>query len=147
MEKQAYYVDTNIWLNLFKKEENLYTGRAYWKIAQDFLEKIMFSDDKEIIYSGLILKELMYKLTRKEFREKELFMKREPRCRFVILVSGDYTFARKLEFEFGFEISFYDCLHITVCRRIGAILITRDNKLLQCAQRYIQAFKPEHLLP
>ena len=144
---KSFYLDTCIWLNLLKKEGDSTKGIPYWRIAKDFIEKVIFSDDKEIIYSGLILKEMKFKLRNDEiFKEKELFFKEEIKFRFVKTVEEDYSFARKLESELMYELSFYDCLHIAICRRLNLVLVTRDADLIKFARRYVQVSKPENLL-
>ena len=144
---KLFYLDTCIWLNLFKKEGDSTKGTPYWRIAKDFIEKVIFSDDKEIIYSGLILKEIKFKFKNDEiFKEKELFFKEEIKFRFVKTAEEDYSFARKLESELMYELSFYDCLHIAICRRLNLVLVTRDADLIRFARRYVHVSKPENLL-
>jgi predicted nucleic acid-binding protein len=109
MAQKSFYVDSCIWLNLFKKEENANKGVKYWKIAKDFIEKVMFSNS-EIIYTGFVLKELKFKLSEDEFNEKMLFFKGEQSFRFIKATDEDYSFAQKLESEFNYEISFFDAL-------------------------------------
>ena len=143
---KLFYLDTCIWLNLFKKEGDSTKGIPYWRIAKDFIEKVIFSDDKEIIYSGLILKEIKFKFKNDEiFKEKELFFKEEIKFRFVKTAEEDYSFARKLESELMYRLSFYDCLHIAICRRLNLVLVTRDADLIRFARRYILVEMPEHL--
>ena len=65
MVQKSFYIDTCIWLNLFKKEGDPSKGVPYWKIAEDFIDAIMFSQDKEIIYSGFVklkLLDLLYQV-------------------------------------------------------------------------------------
>jgi predicted nucleic acid-binding protein len=146
MAQKSFYVDACIWLNLFKKEGDPTKGIPYWKIAEDFIETIMFSQDKEIIYSGFVLKELKYKLEESVFKEKVLFFKEEEKIKFVKADEEDYSFARKLESELSYELSFFDCLHIALCKRLNLILITRDDILIQFAKKHIEVQKPEDLL-
>ena len=146
MAQKSFYMDSCIWLNLFKKEGDPTKGVPYWKIAEDFIETIMFSQDKEIIYSGFVLKELKYKVEETVFKEKVLFFKEEEKIKFAKAEEEDYPFARKLESELSYELSFFDCLHIAVCKRLNAILVTRDDILIQFAKKYIEADKPENLL-
>jgi len=63
----------------------------------------------------------------------------------VNVVEEDYSFARKLESELFYELSFYDCLHIAICKRLGLILVTRDKELLRFAKKHVTAEKPENL--
>jgi len=146
MIQKSFYVDSCIWLNLFKKEGDPTKGIPYWKIAEDFVAKIMFSKDKEIIYSGFILKELKIVLNNEKlFKEKLLFFKEE-KFNFVKATEDDYYFARKLESELKYELSFYDCMHIAICKRLNLILVTRDNYLIKFARKYISINKPEELI-
>ena len=146
MEHKSFYLDSCIWLNLFKKEGDPTKGVPYWEIARDFIEKVMFSKNEEIIYSGLILKELKFKICNENIlKEKLLFLKEEDKFKFVEVTEKDYSFARKLESELKYELSFYDCLHIAICKRLNFILITRDKDLIRIARRYIIVEKPENL--
>ena len=139
-----FYLDSCIWLNLFKKEGDETKGIPFCKLAKDFIEKIMFSEKDEIIYSGFILKELKHILSEKEFNEKLLFLKNE--FKFIKATEKDYDFARKLESELKYEISFFDCLHIAVCKRLDLVLVTRDELLIKYAKDLIKVNKPENLI-
>ncbi len=147
MEHKSFYLDTCIWLNLFKKEGDSSKGVPYCEIARDFIEKVMFSKNEEIIYSGLILREIKFKIGNKDIlKEKLLFLKEEDKFRSVEVTEEDYSFARKLESELKYELSFYDCLHIAICKRLNFILVTRDKDLIRIARKYISVEKPENLL-
>jgi len=146
MEHKSFYLDTCIWLNLFKKEGDFSKGVPYWEIARDFIEKVMFSKNEEITYSSLIIKEIKFKISNENIlKEKLLFLKEEDKFRFVEVTEEDYSFARKLESELKYELSFYDCLHIAICKRLNFILVTRDKDLIRIARRYILVEKPENL--
>jgi len=141
-----YYLDSCIWLNLFKKEGDASKGKPYWQIANDFIEAVLFSEDEEIIYSDLVLREIKSKLkTNKLFEEKKAYLEEEIKFQFVKAKAEDYAFARRLESELFYDISFYDCLHIAICKRLSLILITRDKDLLKLARGRIAAEKPENL--
>src|SRR3989338_4068674 len=136
MAQKSFYLDSCIWLNLFKKEGDSSRGVPYWKIAEDFINNVMFSDDEEIAYSGLILREIQFKINNEiVFKEKSEFLKNEPKFRFIEVTKEDYSAARKLESESGFDLSFYDCLHISICKRLNLVLITRDNELISFAKK------------
>lgn len=147
MAKKSFYLDSCIWLNLFKKEGDSSKGVPFWKIAEDFAIKIMFSEDEEIIYTGLILREIQFNIGNEVlFKEKIEFLKGESKFRFVEVIKEDYSVARKLESNSGFDISFYDCLHIAICKRLNFVLVTRDNDLINFAKEHITVKKPEELL-
>ncbi|MFH1211904.1 MAG: PIN domain-containing protein [Candidatus Woesearchaeota archaeon] len=148
MARKSFYLDTCIWLNLFKKEHDLAGNIPLWKTAKDFIETVMFSESDEIIYSGFVLKEIKYKLKNKdEFAEKLQFLRKEEKFRFEPAHHEDYNFARKLESESGFKLSFYDCLHIAMCKRLSLILVTRDKELIKLAERFIETGLPESFIP
>ena len=89
-----FYVDTNSYLNLWKKECDETRGIPYWKLAKDFLDKTE-RENHTIVFSGLILKELKYKLTDEQFREKSVLL--ESTYKKAEVIQEDYDNARKLE--------------------------------------------------
>lgn len=147
MAQKSYYLDSCIWLNLFKKEGGPTKGAPYWKIAEDFINKVIFSEDKEIIYSGLIFREIQFKLNNEElFKYRLEFINGEEKFKRTDVTKEDYSFARKLESESNFDLSFYDCIHIAICKRLNLVLVTRDNNLIEFAKNHIVVDKPENLL-
>lgn len=142
--KIFYYVDTSIYLNLWQKEVHSKTGKPFWKITKDFLQKAEDSNIT-IYYSGFVLRELYYILG-DDFKEKvEIFLDKT-KFRKVFALPHDYEFARKIEIDSNYEIGFFDCLHIVLSRKYGSILITRDNKLIEHARRYCKVGRPEDFL-
>lgn len=139
-----YYIDTCIWLNLFKKEGDAAKGVPYWKIAKDFIEKVETSNGL-ILVSAVVLKELSFKLGRK-YDLVNAFFDESHYIKLIKIIPEDYSFARKLESESKYEISFYDFLHIAITKRLGTMLITRDGLLLKIANKYVSAKKPEELI-
>lgn len=139
-----FYVDTNIYLNLWKKERDEGKGIPYWKLAKDFIDKVE-KEGSTIFFSSLILKELKHKLTDEQFEEKSDLLK--SMCEKIDVAEEDYKNARKLESKYNFEISFYDCLHISICKRLALVLVTRDALLLSAANKEnIKCGKPENFL-
>lgn len=139
-----FYVDTNIYLNLWKKEGDATKGIPYWKLAKDFMDKSE-RENSIITFSGLILKELKYKLTPEQFKEKSDLLKSTYQK--VEVLEEDYNNARKLESKSRFNISFYDCLHIAVCKRLNLVLVTRDRLMLDFAKSEgLRCGKPEEFL-
>ena len=139
-----FYVDTNIYLNLWKKEGDTTKSTPYWKLAKDFMDKVE-RENSIIAFSGLILKELKYKLTPEQFKEKSDLL--ESTYQKVDVLEEDYNNARKLESKSRFDISFYDCLHIAVCKRSNLVLVTRDRVMLDFAKNEgLKCGKPEEFL-
>ena len=142
---EYYYLDTCVWLNLFKNEKSADGHVDYHKIVQDFLDTIMKYEDSQIIISSPILKELKHKSGDKFDMINEFLNKED-----VLLINSldsDYGFARKIESDSHYQISFFDCLHIAFSKRFDAILVTRDRKLIEIGRRYVSVSRPEDLMP
>ena len=73
MSKKEVYVDSCIWLNLFKNEGDPTKGIPYWQLAKNFIDSIEKNDGK-IFVSTIILKELQFKLGER-FEKVKLFFK------------------------------------------------------------------------
>lgn len=143
MEKKEHYLDSCIWLNIFKKEGDVTKGVPYWKLAKDFIERV--EDEKGIIFvSTIVLKELSFKLEEK-FDDVKQFFKEAGFIKIIKTTNDDYNLAREFEQNHGL-ISFYDYLHIAIAKRLGVPLITRDEDLMEFAKDHVEVFKPEDLL-
>lgn len=143
MEKKNCYLDSCIWLNLFKKEGDLTKGVPYWKLAKDFIGQV--EDEKGMIFvSTVVLKELSFKLEEK-FDDVKQFFKETSFIDVIKTTSDYYNLAREFEQQHGL-ISFFDYLHVAIAKRLGVPLITRDSNLMEFAKNHIQVFKPEDLL-
>lgn len=136
--RTIYYIDTCILLNLFKKEE------PFWKPAKEFFEKVMFSEENKLAYSGLVLKELKYKLIDEKYAQKLNFLKKE--FKFIKVKEEDYELARKYERKYEFRLSFFDFLHISLCKRLDMVLVTRDKEMITIGKEHIKIEKPEDLI-
>jgi predicted nucleic acid-binding protein len=139
MAQKTYYVDSCIWLNLFKKEGDETKGVPYWKIAKDFLDK-----NNRLIISTIVLKELSFKV--ENFDQTMKFFKDTEFVEIIKTKQEDYDLARKFEDEEEFKISFYDYLHVAIAKRLNIPLITRDKDLMDFANKHIEVYKPEDLL-
>ncbi len=137
------YFDSCIWLNLFKKEGDASKGVPYWKLAKEYIEKVK-EENTIIIVSTIVLKELSFKLGVK-FDEVMKFFKESDFIKIIKTSPEDYNLARIYEQEHGL-ISFYDYLHVAICRRLNIQLITRDSDLMEFAGTKIKVHKPEDLL-
>jgi predicted nucleic acid-binding protein len=131
-----YYVDTCIWLNLFKKEER--DGIKYWEIVEEFME-----DNHDLVISPAVLGELHEKLG-KNYEDIISFFK-ENTVQLELIQLKDYSSARSIQEEQENILSFKDCVHITIARRIGAVLITRDRELIIRGNEYVHTFRPEEI--
>ncbi|MDP3728676.1 MAG: PIN domain-containing protein [bacterium] len=135
-----YYVDTCIWLNIIKKEEKEYES------SKKFLDALM-TLKCTVLYSGAILRELEIKLPKQEFQKVKNQLNNGSSFREVESSVEDRNKARRIESQYNFSISFYDLLHMVLARKENAILVTRDEFLLDVAKVYkIQTMKPEDFL-
>ncbi|MBU1632717.1 MAG: PIN domain-containing protein [Nanoarchaeota archaeon] len=140
MAQKTYYVESCIWLNLFKKEVHPTKGTPFWKIAKDFLE-----DNNKIIVSTIGIKEISFKIPEKiDYVMK--FFKENDYIEMIKTRPEDYDLARKFEDGEEFKISFYDYLHVAIAKRLNVPLITRDNELIEFAKKHVEVFKPEELI-
>ncbi|MFH1770677.1 MAG: PIN domain-containing protein [archaeon] len=138
-----YYIDTCIYLNLWKKEVR--KGISLWKYTSDFFEKVEVTKGT-IHYSGFILKELSFQLTEKEFK-KQIKIFSQNHFKKTFLSRQEYELARIIEFETNFEISFFDIIHFLLAKKTNSILITRDKKLVSIAKQYnVEIGKPEDFI-
>lgn len=118
-----YYLDTCIWLNLFQKEGDPTKGKPYWEIAEEFLTQIKQSEEDKILYSSIVLRELEIKLKPLIYEESKNILK-QAKFLNIECLDKDKEKARKLESKYYFSISFYDLVHLSITKRIGAVLIT-----------------------
>lgn len=140
---KLHYVDTCIWLNLFKKDGDETKGIPYWKLAKDFIEQV--EDDKDIIFvSTITLKELTFKLGDK-FNEVKQFFQESDFIKIIKTTPEDYNQARTWEQDHQL-LSFYDYLHVAIAKRLNTPLITRDRDLMEFAREHVEVFRPEDLL-
>lgn len=142
---ESYYVDTCIWLNLFKKEGDETKGKPYWEIAKNFIDSVLFSQNKQIVYSGIVFRELRFKLSEDQLIERANFIVREKKFKYVVLLPEDYSMARVLERKSNYSIGFYDCMHVAVCKRCNFTLVTRDKQLIEFGSQFIPVLRPENL--
>lgn len=139
-----YYLDSCIWLNLFKKEMSRDGGFSYWEIVLDFLENV--DERRGMIYvSSIVLKEL-YFIMKKDFWKAKKFFKECEFVRIIKTAEKDYDLARDFEREDSAEISFYDYLHVAIVKRLGCCLVTRDGDLIDFAKDKVEVDKPEELI-
>ncbi len=106
----------------------------------------MFSGDDEIVYSDIVLREIKLKLGEYEYHKVDKFFFKEPKCVKVDLTADDKAIARQLESQYQFQISFYDLVHMALCKRFDCILVTRDKQLADISRANgVSAYKPEDI--
>lgn len=143
----SYYVDSCIYLNLWKHEEEGLFKKRLWKIAKKFFELAEIKNEV-IYYSGYLLKELSYKLTENEFLKKKKIIDSSPNFLMSSLKHEEYEKARIIERKYNFKIGFFDIIHLLLTEKTDSIMITRDKQLLKFAKNLgISAKLPEEIIP
>lgn len=141
--QKRYYVDSSIYLNLWRKEESL--DKNFWKIAKEFFDKCK-ETGAEICYLGYLLREIQFVLPIEEYLTRvELFEQKIP-FRKINLSIEERSIIKIIMKNIKENVSFYDVIHAFLSRKVSAILVTRDKELLKFCRRYkIIADKPEKL--
>jgi len=141
---KSYYVDSCIYLNLWKKESDD-SGNLLWKFAKEFFEKA--EDEGSIIYySGFLLKELMFILSTERYLDERGRLESSPNFNKIILSKEEYSLAKRIK-KGNVNISFYDVIHMLIAKKTNSILVTRDKGLIEFAKRFsVKSKKPEEIL-
>jgi predicted nucleic acid-binding protein len=137
-----FYVDSCVWLNIFMAEVSPF-GKDFEQIARAFFEFAINTDD-EIFLSSFVLKEIRYVLSLETFNEVNNKINEIIPFTKHLVSQKEYSFAKELEKEFNYAISFFDCVHLSVCLNNGFVLVTRDNLLIKKAKGI--AKRPEDLI-
>ena len=138
MEKK-YYVDTAIWRDLHENRTDKFRPLGEW--AFEFFKKVL-DDEKKILYSDLVIKELsghfdiktinniLNIASGRELLEKVEINKNQTKEAFEI--------KKKLNVPFG------DALHAILARDNNAVMVTRDKHFLEFD--FVAVKKPEELI-
>jgi predicted nucleic acid-binding protein len=139
----SYYVDTCIYLNLWKKEVDD-SGNQLWEHAKDFFERAE-SEEAIIYYSGFLLKEFLFLLSTEEYLQKRDMFDSSPNFKKVILSKEEFELAGKIS-KANKQLSFYDVIHMLLAKKTNSTLVTRDKLLISLAKDYsVTAKRPEEL--
>ncbi len=139
-----YYVDTCVYLNVIYDEKDR-AGRKLGLLAERFFAKIPSED---ILSSGVVLNELESLLPPERFSPLLAFFSQTTNVR---VTRTDTERAMWLQYRHP-EISYGDALHLSLAKRLSAVLITRDKALLLvaneegCAAGPPEAFTPDSTL-
>lgn len=132
-----YYLDACIWLNLLNKEQTKVQGLAVWKLTELFLKQY----EGKIIISNYVIREIVDKVL-----DKNTMIILEKYLLSTWKKEEIYPLAREIESKEGYNISFYDTIHVCIAIKENYTLVTRDEKLLSIAKKYITAIKPEEII-
>lgn len=132
--KKYYYIDSCIYLNLWKREVDK-KGNLLWRYAKELFDKI--EEEKLLIYYlGYLLKELSYVIDKNIFLKKSRLFELSPNFKRITLSIEEYEDARKIEREIKeSQISFFDIIHMLLTKKTNSILITRDKELIKICKQ------------
>ncbi len=124
----SLYLDTCIYLNLWKKEE------GFWRDAKRLFDFAMQNGVK-IFYSGFVLKELLFLLSTEEYLEKRDFFDFDNVFCKVMLSRNEYIEAQKIKNRVASGCSLFDVIHVLLARKTNSILVTCDKELLELSRQ------------
>ena len=140
----CYYVDSCIYLNLWKREVDDF-GNLLWGFAKEFFEKAE-NENSVIYYSGFLLKELMFVLSTEEYLNKLELFESSPNFKRVILSEEEHNLAEEIKNNY-LQISLYDIIHALLAKKTNSLLVTRDKELIEFAKSInVEVKKPEEIL-
>jgi predicted nucleic acid-binding protein len=135
-----YYIDTCIFLNVWKREVGPNKKKPFYLSAHKFLQQ--YSD--KLLISTAVLYELEKQLTPQEFEERCAQLKK---CEIISIPQDVEEQAKRIYQEIEERISMSDIIHMLLAEREGAILITRDRALIRTAKEYyITVKRPDDLV-
>ena len=137
----SVYVDTCVFLNLWKQEISEY-GVPLWKRAQQFFDYVE-AESVPMIFSPFVIRELRHLAPAEMFATRLRALNERGLLSEVRVNAVDYELARLLHQEAGYGISFFDSMHVALSMRTDAVLITRDRELLAFARGRCRAALPE----
>jgi len=114
-------------------------GEIYWRYLteneSDFISARFKESETPKVFHKIQVVEKQPAVVEKAKEEKKKFLEDESKFVFVKAKVEDYDYARKLESEHNFILSFFDCIHIAICQRLGFFLVTRDKLLMKIAKK------------
>lgn len=66
-----------------------------------------------------------------------------PNFREAAVTEDDFKRAREAH---DYDVSLFDILHLLICKRESAVLVTRDKRLIDTARQFVLAGPPEDFL-
>jgi len=129
---QSFYVDTCIYLNLWKKEEDK-AGIPLWFFAQKFFEFVEANNHK-LYYSGFVLKELLFNLSPEEYLERREYFDKNKIFRKIEMTKEERDKGISLKGKIKTTCSLYDILNILLAKKSNSVLVTQDKELIKLAK-------------
>lgn len=139
------FIDTNIFLNVWNQETDPKTGVHIWEGSADVLRKI---ENKEILgvtsLSAIMKIAHFFKIRKKDF---SLALQDINGLGIKILIPDSLIFVKAFEYQTELGLDPFDALAFSVAESSDCgFFITRDEKLIKCISKEIDALTPESFL-
>lgn len=128
----SFYIDSCIYLNIWKKEVG-FKGEILWEDSKKLLE-ILRDKKIKVIYSGFMLKELMFLLDSELYLSKVSLFESQENFKKCFLSKEELTKAKSLANQ-NTLIGLYDAIHIILAKKTNSVLVSRDKGLLSIAEK------------
>ncbi|MBN1376962.1 PIN domain-containing protein [Candidatus Woesearchaeota archaeon] len=138
--KNKYYIDTCIWRDYFENRKDKFRPLGEW--AFKLFKKIILNNEK-VIYSEVVVEELLNYFNKEKIKEIFSIVKREGLLEKANITKDQIKEAKKLQFQR--KTPFRDTLHSILARDNKSILVTRDKHFNEL-QNIVKIKKPEELI-
>jgi len=140
------FIDTNVFLNVWFREVDPKTGKELWRFSAEFLKRL---GNFEYFTSRSVIFEVKKVLGECGVDEQKILEKVEAVKiivdRVVKVTREDKVEASRLIDELGLE-DVFDARNAAICKRLKAVLVSRDKELANKLKGYIRVAEPEELL-
>ncbi len=145
-EKMRVFIDTNVFLNVWFREVDPKTGKELWRFSTEFLKKL---GNFQSLTSRSVIVEIKKILSESGVDEQKMLEKVEA-VKIIVdeivkITKEDRVEASRLMDDKGIEDGF-DARNAAVCKRINAVLVSRDRELANKLKGYVRVAEPEELL-
>ena len=140
------YIDTNVLLNVWFREVDPKTGKELWRFSAEFLKRL---GDFQSFTSRSVIAEIKKVLSESGI-DKEKILERVEAVKIVVdeivkIIKADRVEALRLMDERGIE-DVFDARNAAICKRLNAVLVSRDRELVNKLKGYVRVAEPEELL-
>jgi len=144
--KMRVYIDTNVFLNVWFREVDPKTGKELWRFSAEFLKRL---GDFPSFTSRSVIAEIKKVLSESGIDEQKI-LERVEAVKIVVdeivkIIKADRVEALRLMDERGIE-DVFDARNAAICKRLNAVLVSRDRELVNKLKGYVRVAEPEELL-
>jgi len=144
--KMRVYIDTNVFLNVWFREVDPKTGKELWRFSAEFLKRL---GDFQSFTSRSVIAEIKKVLSESGIDEQKI-LERVEAVKIVVdeivkIIKADRVEALRLMDERGIE-DVFDARNAAICKRLNAVLVSRDRELVNKLKGYVRVAEPEELL-